>query len=76
MLFNTYILIWSNIKEVMVMIKYSSKISKGSSEIDSVRVVIPQGLRKILELNPGDRIDWIVNIEDNGIKVTVEKKSD
>lgn len=58
------------------MIKYSSKISKGSSEIDSVRVVIPQGLRKILELNPGDRIDWIVNIEDNGIKVTVEKKSD
>ena len=60
----------------MVMIKYSSKISKGSSEIDSVRVVIPQGLRKILELNPGDRIDWIVNIEDSGIKVTVEKKAD
>ena len=60
----------------MVMIKYSSKISKGSSEIDSVRVVIPQGLRKILELNPGDRIDWIVNIEDSGINVTVEKKAD
>ena len=58
------------------MIKYSSKISKGSSEIDSVRVVIPQGLRKILELNPGDRIDWIVNIEDSGINVTVEKKAD
>lgn len=58
----------------MVMIKYSSKISKGSSERDSARVVIPQGLRKILELNPGDTIDWIIEIDDkNGITVTVEK---
>lgn len=56
------------------MIKYSSKISKGSSERDSARVVIPQGLRKILEINPGDKIDWIVNIDEKeGITVTVEK---
>ena len=56
------------------MIKYSSKISKGSSERDSARVVIPQGLRKILELNPGDKIDWIVDIdEEKGIPVTVKK---
>ena len=59
------------------MIKYSSKISKGSSERDSARVVIPQGLRKILELNPGDTIDWIIEIDDkNGITVTVEKSED
>lgn len=56
----------------MVMVKYTSKISKGSSERDSARLIIPQGIRKLLEVNPGDSIDWIVNI-DNGMKITVQK---
>ncbi len=57
----------------MVMVKYTSKISKGSSERDSARLIIPQGIRKLLEVNPGDSIDWIVNIDDNGMKITVQK---
>ncbi|WP_158499612.1 hypothetical protein [Methanobrevibacter olleyae] len=57
------------------MVKYTSKISKGSSERDSARLIIPQGIRKLLEIDPGDSIDWIVNIDDKGIKVSVQKAS-
>ena len=55
------------------MVKYSSKVSKGTTNRDSARVIIPQGLRKLIEINPGDTLDWIVNIDEKGISVKVEK---
>lgn len=57
----------------MVMIKYKSKVSKGTSNRDSARVIIPQGVRKLLEINPGDSIEWIVNIENSNITLNVKK---
>lgn len=55
------------------MIKYKSKVSKGTSNRDSARVIIPQGVRKLLEINPGDSIEWIVNIENSNITLNVKK---
>lgn len=57
------------------MIKYSSKVSKGASNRNSARVIIPQGVRKLLEINPGDAVDWIVHIDEMGISVEVKKSS-
>ena len=57
----------------MVIIKYKSKVSKGTSNRDSARVIIPQGVRKLLEINPGDSIEWIVNIENSNITLNVKK---
>ncbi len=55
------------------MVKYKSKVSKATSNRSSARVIIPQGIRKLLEINPGDSIEWIVTIENSEIKVNVKK---
>lgn len=55
------------------MFKYKSKVGKGSSKFDSARLIIPQQVRSFLEVNPGDSVNWIVNINEHGTKVTIEK---
>lgn len=60
----------------MVIVKYKSKVSKGTSNRDSARVIIPQGVRKLLDINPGDNIEWIVTIEESGINLNVKKVED
>ena len=55
------------------MFKYKSKVGKGSSKFDSARLIIPQQVRKFLGVNPGDSVDWEVNIDENGTKVTLKK---
>lgn len=56
------------------MINYTSKVSKATSKSDtSTRVIIPQGIKKLLGINPGDTIEWIVSIENSDVKVQVRK---
>ena len=56
------------------MLKYKSKIGRGSSKFSSQRVIIPKEITKILETSPGDYIEWNVNIDGDGLTVTVTKK--
>lgn len=55
------------------MFKFKSKVGKGSSKFDSARLIIPQQVRKFLEIDPGDTVEWVVSIDENGTKVTLEK---
>ena len=55
------------------MYKYKSKVGRGSSKFDSARLIIPQQVRTFLEVNPGDSVEWIVSIDETGVKVTLEK---
>lgn len=55
------------------MFKYKSKVGKGSSKFDSARLIIPQQVRKFLDINPGDTVDWEVNIDETGTTVTLKK---
>ena len=55
------------------MFKFKSKVGKGSSKFDSARLIIPQPVRKFLEIDPGDTVEWVVSIDEHGTKVTLEK---
>ena len=57
----------------MPMFKYKSKVGKGSSKFDSARLIIPQQVRKFLDINPGDSVDWEVNIDETGTTVVLKK---
>ena len=57
----------------MPMFKYKSKVGKGSSKFDSARLIIPQQVRKFLDINPGDTVNWEVNIDETGTTVTLKK---
>lgn len=58
------------------MFKYKSKVGKGSSQFDSARIIIPKQVREFIDVNPGDTIEWIVNVTEKGIKVNVEKSEE
>ena len=56
------------------MITYKSKVSKATSNSDtSTRVIIPQGIRRLLEINPGDSIEWIVTFNNSEVNVQIKK---
>ena len=59
------------------MITYKSKVSKATSNSDtSTRVIIPQGIRRLLEINPGDSIEWIVTFNDSEVNVQIKKSKE
>lgn len=55
------------------MFNYKSKIGYANTETKSLKVGIPKEIVKILEVAPGDFMDWEVDVENNEIKVTVKK---
>lgn len=54
----------------MPILEYTTKLSKGGP--NSIRSIVPQDVIKLLELELGDSLHWIVNI-DEGITVSIEK---
>ena len=56
------------------MITYKTKVSKATSNSDtSTRVIIPQGIRRLLEIDPGDSIEWIVTFNNSEVNVQIKK---
>lgn len=55
------------------MIKFQSKVGKATPNRDSLRIILPQQLRKILDINAGDTVEWIVNITEDNVEVNLEK---
>ena len=53
------------------MLKFQSKVGKGSK--NSKRIILPQGLTQLLDLNAGDKVDWIININNDNVDVTFKK---
>lgn len=57
----------------MIILRNKSKINPANNTSKSVRTSIPLPIAQILEVGAGDSLEWIVDIKDNNITVTVEK---
>lgn len=58
------------------MIKYTSKVSKANTKGSSLKVTIPQGIVKLLELEAGNNLTWEVQLEDSSAIVLISKKEE
>ena len=56
------------------MIEYKTRVNKINKQNNSLKITIPQGIVKLLDLKDGDDLTWIVDIEDN-TKICIEKSS-
>lgn len=54
--------------------KYTSKLGRQSKNKQSARIILPEAVRKVLEVEIGDTIEWIVTAENNKFKVEVQKE--
>ena len=55
------------------MFKYKSRVGIANPSSNSLRVGIPKEIVKILELSPGDSIEWDVDVTNNEITVITTK---
>ncbi len=58
----------------MKMFEYSSKINYANPNTKSLKAGIPKEIVKILEVAPGDKMKWSVEVDNNKIKVYVSKE--
>lgn len=57
----------------MIILKNKSKINPANSNSKSVRTSVPSAIAQILNLEVGSTLEWIVDVTDDKITVTVEK---
>jgi bifunctional DNA-binding transcriptional regulator/antitoxin component of YhaV-PrlF toxin-antitoxin module len=50
-----------------------SRVTKSSSTSKSLRVTIPKEIVNTLDLNANDELNWIVNVVDNQMVVSIKK---
>lgn len=55
------------------MFKYKSKVGIANKKSNSLRVGVPKEIVKLLELSPGDSVEWDVDVTDNKITVITTK---
>lgn len=56
-----------------MLMKVKSKVGKANTINDSLRVIIPQNVKQILQLEAGDTLEWKINSENDKIVIIVEK---
>jgi bifunctional DNA-binding transcriptional regulator/antitoxin component of YhaV-PrlF toxin-antitoxin module len=57
----------------MIMFNYTSKINYANPQTKSLKVGLPKEIVKVLEVKPGDKMDWQVDVTDGEISVIVKK---
>lgn len=60
-------------EDMVLLFKQKTKISKGSSNNNSVRTAVPVNVAQALKVKAGDRVEWTVEIINDKINVTVAK---
>lgn len=55
------------------MFNYTSKINYANPRTKSMKVGLPKEIVKVLGVEPGDTMDWQVDITDGEIKVIAKK---
>lgn len=55
------------------MFKQKTKISKGTTNNNSVRTTLPAPIAQIMNIKAGDRVEWTVESNNDKITVTVAK---
>ena len=56
------------------MIEYKTRVNKINKQNNSLKITIPQGIVKLLDLKDGDDLIWIVDNGDN-IKICIDNNS-
>lgn len=56
-----------------MLFKQKTTISKGTSNTNSVRTTVPFTIAQMLELEPGDKIEWAVESNNDIISVNISK---
>ena len=56
------------------MAEFISKVTLARPNSPSLRTTIPEGVAKMIELNTGDSLKWVIAIKDNKIEIRVSKK--
>ena len=51
-----------------------SKIGYSNTKTKSLKVAVPKTIAQLLEVDNGDNVIWIANIDENGITINIEKK--
>ena len=57
----------------MKMFENTSKINYANPNTKSLKAGIPKEIVKILEVSPGDKMKWSVDVDNNKIRVIVSK---
>ena len=70
----TNILIKKDKKEIMKLFEVTSNIIRQNPRSKSLRTTIPSEIVGIMELSEQDKLTWVVNVEDNKPKITLEKQ--
>ena len=70
----TNILITKDKKEIMKLFEVTSNIIRQNPRSKSLRTTIPSEIVGIMELSEQDKLTWVVNVEDNKPKITLEKQ--
>lgn len=55
------------------MFKQKTKISKGTTNNNSVRTTLPAPIAQIMNIKAGDSVEWTVESNNDKITVTVAK---
>lgn len=58
----------------MIILKNKSKINQANTNSNSVRTSVPTAIAQMLQLNVGDTLEWVVDVTDDKITVTVSKE--
>lgn len=61
---------------MQLLMKLKSKVGKANTINNSLRVIIPQNVKQILQLEAGDTLEWNINSENDKIIVTIEKSKE
>lgn len=52
-----------------------SKVSIARPESKSLRATIPEGIVAFLELKKGDKLQWKMEIDENGERIVIARKA-
>ena len=55
------------------MFKQKTKITKGTSNNNSVRTTFPAPIAQMMDVKAGDMVEWVVESNNDKITVTVTK---
>lgn len=58
----------------MKLFEVTSNIIRQNPKSKSLRTTIPSEIVGIMELSEKDKLTWVVNVEDNKPKITLEKQ--
>ena len=56
-----------------VVFKQKTKISKGTTNNNSIRTTLPAPIAQMMNVKAGDMVEWTVETENDKISVTVTK---